>query len=288
MPEKKVNDDNYVNIQGWMINELNLKGNELITYAIIYGFTQKEGQVFSGGASYIADWINSTRQTAMNTIKSLEEKELILKVREGDISGKTNTYITTKSLVKKFDYYKNLPSQKIILDLVKIFDTPSKNFLHNIINIIYKNKDDAVHPTDESIDRILSGEFSEEDKPSKEDVPKDKSEYIPEEEKLDEKAVELKNNIRELRDIIANSTGQAMQYVEAQVNIYNFKDIDLKEFISKIKQSDFLMGKCREKPRISNFTWQQNIISIMSGNYDNKVKEDKPKVVNPSRVMRWS
>lgn len=35
MSETKVNNENYVNIQGWMINELNLKSNELIVYAII-------------------------------------------------------------------------------------------------------------------------------------------------------------------------------------------------------------------------------------------------------------
>ena len=33
-----VRDENHIVIQGFMINELNLKGTELLVYAIIYGF----------------------------------------------------------------------------------------------------------------------------------------------------------------------------------------------------------------------------------------------------------
>ena len=32
--------DNYIVIQGWMVNELNLKGNDLLVFALIYGFTR--------------------------------------------------------------------------------------------------------------------------------------------------------------------------------------------------------------------------------------------------------
>lgn len=35
-----IRDSNYVVIQGWMITRLGLKGNELMIYAVIYGFTQ--------------------------------------------------------------------------------------------------------------------------------------------------------------------------------------------------------------------------------------------------------
>ena len=35
----KVREDNYFAVQGWMVTELKLKGNALMLYAIIYGFT---------------------------------------------------------------------------------------------------------------------------------------------------------------------------------------------------------------------------------------------------------
>jgi len=75
----RVKRENYITIQGWMITDLNLKGNELQIYAIIYGFSQTEGQQFAGGLQYIADWINGTRRTALNCLQSLTEKGLISK-----------------------------------------------------------------------------------------------------------------------------------------------------------------------------------------------------------------
>ena len=43
-----VSDNNYINIQGWMVSKLNLKGNDLLIYAIIYGFSQTNNQRFTG------------------------------------------------------------------------------------------------------------------------------------------------------------------------------------------------------------------------------------------------
>lgn len=75
----KVNDENYINIMGWMVNKLHLKGNELLIYAIIYGFSQAEQQTFSGSLQYLADWTNSTRQGVMKNLKSLLDKGLMRK-----------------------------------------------------------------------------------------------------------------------------------------------------------------------------------------------------------------
>lgn len=75
----KVQKDNYIVIQGWMIEDLKLKGNELIIYAIIYGFSQTEGQLFNGSLQYLADWTNSTKQGVSKNLKSLIEKSYIVK-----------------------------------------------------------------------------------------------------------------------------------------------------------------------------------------------------------------
>lgn len=78
MKTKTIN-ENYIVIQGWMVNELKLKGNELLIYAIIYGFSQLEGQKFTGSLQYLANWTNSTKQGVIKCLKSLIEKELIIK-----------------------------------------------------------------------------------------------------------------------------------------------------------------------------------------------------------------
>jgi hypothetical protein len=44
----KVKEQNYVVIQGWMLSKLQLKGNDLLIYAIIYGFSQNVDCKFTG------------------------------------------------------------------------------------------------------------------------------------------------------------------------------------------------------------------------------------------------
>ena len=75
----KVKDKNYVVIQGWMVNKLKLKGNELIVYALIYGFSQSENQKYAGSLQYLADWTNSSKHGVMKNLKSLVEKGFIQK-----------------------------------------------------------------------------------------------------------------------------------------------------------------------------------------------------------------
>lgn len=75
----RLNDGNYIGVQAFMVRDLHLKGNELLVYALIYGFTQAESQRFTGSLSYIAEWTTSTKQGVLKNIKSLMEKGLIAK-----------------------------------------------------------------------------------------------------------------------------------------------------------------------------------------------------------------
>ena len=89
-----------------MLTDLKLKGNELLIYACIYGFSQTENQVFNGGLQYLADWVNSTKQSVIKCLKSLEEKGYIIK-KEKYINGvKSCEYYTTElnTLLNKVEY----------------------------------------------------------------------------------------------------------------------------------------------------------------------------------------
>lgn len=77
-----VKDGSYILIQSWMIKDLELKGNELLIYAIIYGFSQADGTAFTGSLQYLADWTNSTKQGVIKNLKSLMEKGFVKKVGE--------------------------------------------------------------------------------------------------------------------------------------------------------------------------------------------------------------
>ena len=74
-----VRDDNFIVEHGWMINRLDLKGNELRIYAIIYGFSQTGGQEFTGSLQYLADWVNGSKQGVQKNLKTLIERGLISK-----------------------------------------------------------------------------------------------------------------------------------------------------------------------------------------------------------------
>lgn len=74
-----VKDENFVAIQGWMLNKLNLKGNELIVYAVIYGFSQDGESRFTGSRRYLAEWCGCTLKTVDNALSSLVAKGLIAK-----------------------------------------------------------------------------------------------------------------------------------------------------------------------------------------------------------------
>lgn len=66
-------------VQGWMLNELGLTGNELVCYATIYGFCQDGESVFRGTATYIAECVGCSRVSATAILKRLTEKGLIIK-----------------------------------------------------------------------------------------------------------------------------------------------------------------------------------------------------------------
>lgn len=65
---------------------LGLKGNELLVYAVIYGFSQDNDSWFTGSQSYLAQWCNSTRQGVQKNLNSLINKGLIEK-RPTTING---------------------------------------------------------------------------------------------------------------------------------------------------------------------------------------------------------
>lgn len=90
-----VKENSFITIQAFMINDLHLKGNELLIYAIIHGFSQDGESEFTGSLQYLADWTNSTKQGVMKALKSLMEKQLILKNETFQNNLKFCTYKVT-------------------------------------------------------------------------------------------------------------------------------------------------------------------------------------------------
>lgn len=83
----------YIVIQDWMISDLQLKGNELLTYALIYGFSQDGESEFKGSLKYISEFLGISKSTAQRSIEKLVDRGIVEK-RVEEISGvKFNRYM---------------------------------------------------------------------------------------------------------------------------------------------------------------------------------------------------
>ena len=74
----------FITVFPYMRNELKLKGNELLIYALINGFTQRENGCFYGTQEYIAEWCGISRGQANRILKRLQGKELIHITEQGN------------------------------------------------------------------------------------------------------------------------------------------------------------------------------------------------------------
>lgn len=88
--------NNYISIQGWMVEQLNLKGNELLAYALIHGFSQDQTSQFTGSIAYIQQWLNCARQTVFTTLQTLEKKQLI---KKHEIHHDNQKYCTYQAII---------------------------------------------------------------------------------------------------------------------------------------------------------------------------------------------
>lgn len=135
--------ENYINIQGWMIKELKLKGNELILYAIIYGFSQDGKSEFYGSIRYISEALGITQRSVISLVQKLITKKLIRRVSEShyiceEISGGEKTsprgvkklHLGGEESIANNNNYNNKDNNKIaeVLDIFK----------NNNIDISYK------------------------------------------------------------------------------------------------------------------------------------------------------
>lgn len=84
-----IDDKDCIYIEDWMLNKLNLKGNELIVYAVINSHIR-----FQEPIQYIADWTGTSKRAVFNILKRLLDKGLIKKEERYDHGIKLIDYYT--------------------------------------------------------------------------------------------------------------------------------------------------------------------------------------------------
>lgn len=105
-------DDIYIVIKGWMIHRLNLKGNALMVYAFIYGFSQDGNNEYTGASTYISNLLQVTKRSVLSALNDLCGKRYIIK-REYVINGvKYCAYRVNKELCS--DYIGGEKSSQVV------------------------------------------------------------------------------------------------------------------------------------------------------------------------------
>ena len=143
----KIKNENFIAIQGFMVKELGLTGNELIAYALVYGFSQDDESEFKGSLNYVAEWLNCSRTTAFNLLNKLADDGFIKKTKKTINGVKFCNYSATKpnnEELKEIKLRKQIRKEKEKLERSsKNLNTCSKN--HNGCS---KNLNEGVQKVD--------------------------------------------------------------------------------------------------------------------------------------------
>ena len=72
-----IRDSNFITILAPMITKLKLKGNELLVFALIHGFSQDGESRFKGSLRYLIEWTGLDKSTVIKLLKQLVDKQYI-------------------------------------------------------------------------------------------------------------------------------------------------------------------------------------------------------------------
>lgn len=83
---------NHYVVEGWMIQCLGLKGAKLTIFAIIYGFSQDQTNVFNGNIKYLETWTGCTKMGVLKALKELIDSDYIVKKENIGVGRGKYTY----------------------------------------------------------------------------------------------------------------------------------------------------------------------------------------------------
>ena len=127
---KKIDNKLYYQVAAWMINDLNLKGQELICYAIIYSLSQLGQGRYLAGLDYLASFMQCSQPTASKALKGLQKRGLIKKEEVTTDTGRRVLYYCSNPEEDEKESYRGVNKNFI--------DGVNKKFMDNNIN----NKED--------------------------------------------------------------------------------------------------------------------------------------------------
>lgn len=235
----KVNSDGYINIQGWMVSELGLKGNELLIYAIIYGFSQDGESKFTGSRQYLADWTNTTVKNVQNVLNNLVDKGLLNKYEKYINNLKFCEYKALK--IEIIQSEEKVPGEgKNYTGVGKNFPKGREKSSHNnLINNLEDNLDKKIDTSAEA-------------------------------ESFDQEKIKFIQNMKDYIFRVEEATGKNKEEISRVINPSLMKNYNMELLLKKIDESKFLSGKTDTRPKINNFCSKTMIDKILIGFYEDR------------------
>lgn len=74
-----MNANTYIIVPAFLRTEFELKGNELLIAALIYGYSQDGRGTYFGGVEYLCEWTGADRTTVMRALQSLTARGILRK-----------------------------------------------------------------------------------------------------------------------------------------------------------------------------------------------------------------
>jgi hypothetical protein len=230
---KCVKDYNFIVIQGWMRNSLQLKGNKLLIYSVIYGFSQDGKSWFQGSLEYLGEWAGASKESVCRLLKQMVndgilEKKVIHRNGQNFPIYRATPIDKISTPLTNYQY----PIDKLsIPPLTKCQYPIDKMSTNNIANNINKNIDESIDIYSEYLNywntQVAGGA-----------VPK-----------------------------IRSLTKTRNTHLKNLLKTYS-KD-DIIEVFTKVRQSKFLSG--RNGKWRATFDWTikpSNFIKVLEGNFD--------------------
>lgn len=258
--ESKVQSNNYIQIQGWMIKDLGLKGNSLMAYAIIHGFSQVEGQYFTGSIQYIADWTNSTKRGIIKVLNKLVEDNYIIKFTEIK-NGLTYNYygINRETIASKKQL---LSHEQSSWGVNKVHGGSEQSSPGGVNKVHRGGEQSSPNNIDYNINNNIDYNTRETGEVSQEELSEIK--------RKKEKRKVLKRYKEHIEKVIPDANTVLLD----QFLMNNFNKID-EELLEKLKESKYLLGETKSKPSINIFTNSSSIVKIKGDYYKDKQKQSK-------------
>lgn len=131
---------NFVILEKWMAEDLDVNITELVVFAVIYSFNRNEKGTYYAGIELLKEYTNRSDRCIKYALKSLIEKNYIRKTKTQDKYGTYNRYEIPTSIKKTRAIHAEKVCKNCNSDVQNLQLDGAENASNNIDNIIYNKQ----------------------------------------------------------------------------------------------------------------------------------------------------